>query len=177
MPPAVCLTPAILDHTFPRDRATLLRVGAALGNLQQDALDERLCLLLTPAMTRYVVDFEWEDVTSYPLLLTIYNLLVQWLLQPSSEVRTVPVEVITDFVPHPVPEETSVGLLVDSWCEEVGKLFAKHSKCGCSGFCVAVACDFAFSGEQLNLYRDPVPTEHFPLLVPNKLATLVDFAA
>ena len=45
----------------------------------------------------------------------------------------------------------------------------------CPRFCVAVACDFAFSGGDLGSYADPVPHQHFPLVGPSELVTIENF--
>jgi hypothetical protein len=127
-------------------------------------------------MNMFVDNFEWAGVASYPLLQVIHGLIVQWLLQPTSEVKLVPVETTTEYTPHPVPVDSGEGILIDLWREQVGKLYTLHKeKHGKSNFCVAVACDFAYSGGALGAYEPPFPEERFPLVGPGQVGGLDDF--
>lgn len=172
MPAALCLPPAILDHTFPADLRTLQRVGRALGNLQKDAAAKRCYLLMTPAMEEFVVNFEWADVASYPLLQVVYQLLVQWLLQPTPEVRMIDTTSVVAFELHPVPVGSGGGLLIDLWQEQVGKLFTLCSSSPKAAACVGVACDFAYAGGPLGSYVEPASARRFPLVGPAEFRAL-----
>lgn len=175
MPPALCLPPAVLDHSFPREQKDLLRVSRALGALEENVDGRKCSLLLTSAMTVFVEMFEWNGVRSYPLLQAIHGLLVQWLLQPTSGVRLVTCDPNLSFIPHPLPEESGDGVLIDLWREETGRIYAMHIQCGEVRPCVGVACDHAYSGGALGKYIEPAPPEHFPLAGPNETAALEDF--
>ena len=174
-PGLLCLPPSVLDQTFPRTLSVLERVGVALGVLQEKIEEGSCKVLFTPVLSGFVETFEWQGVQSYPILQAVYALLVEWLLKPGQASVSVAVGPGLAFVPHPIPNDSGEGVLIEIWREEVGRLFTVHRSSCAAGFCVGVACDFAFAGYPKGDYEPPVPGEAFPLVGPDDITSLLDF--
>lgn len=171
MPPAVCLPPTILDQSFPRELSILQRVVETLGALERDVDNQSVVLLLTEATEMYVADFNWQEVTSYPILQVIHSLIVQWLLQPNAGVRLIPTNDGCTF-PHPIPEGSGDGPLIALWRDEIGFLFDRYQRGNPGTPFVGIACINAFSKEPLGQYETPNEGNQFPLVGPDEIPTL-----
>lgn len=176
MPPFICPSPIILDQAFPRDEDVLLVVGRALGEIQGLSEKGDIAILLTAILKLFVLDFDFNRTGPYPLLAIIYDLLVNWCLQPNAGVYTGEVDSIQDVVPHPLPSNCEpIGNTV-LWAQETGKLLHLHDAVAKPGeFFIGIACPHAFAGLQPCEYSDSdQPARKFPLVGPNDLAGLGD---
>src|SRR5690242_3383311 len=60
MPPLLCPSPIILDHSFPRSVQELRIAARALGELVEVVDEGRAGLALTGALRQFVQLFEWQ---------------------------------------------------------------------------------------------------------------------
>lgn len=178
MPPLLCLSPVLLDQSFPRDEEELQRVAIALGEIQGCIENDEAHLVVTEPLEEVVEVFEWDHpqlCSMYSLLQIIRDLLNQWFLQRHERLVKLKVPEDLDFQSHPVPKGSENQGLVEDWSVEVGKVFALHSECSKSReFFIGVACDCAFAGEELGEYDNPGSNPTFPLIGPEDVNSLAD---
>jgi hypothetical protein len=175
MPPGLCLSPTILDQSFPRTKDELDRAVVCLGNIQGLAETRASYVLITTVLAAYHEAYDWQNSNSYALLNEIYRLVTQWLLQPTEYVRQVSTNEVTDFSQHPLPQGHAESGPVQSWRDETGKLFSLYRN-HCQGRnCIGLACDYAFSEGQLGAYPEGSTTDRFPLVGPDQLLEMDDF--
>jgi len=156
MPSLLCLSPTLLDQSFPRDENELQRVAIALGKIQEYLEQDEVHFIVTQTLCELVEIFEWdrpELESMYPLISLIYNLLNQWILQPHEALVRIILPEDLNCQPHPLPEGTKSYGFVEDWSIEVGKLYGLHSTyVQGNEFFIGIACEFAFSGEELGQY-------------------------
>jgi len=179
MPPLLCPSPVILDHSFPRSLEDLRSAARALGELMYVVDQGRAGLALTGALRQFVELFEWERVPAeMPVLLEVHRLsaLLFMAEHPGLIELAVPAAEAGQAEPHPRPRDASDGGLVDYWCSEVGELYALHEHASTpkGRFCVGVACAGLFSGNASPGYEPPDAVRVFPLVGPDELDVLVD---
>jgi len=145
MPPLLCLDPVLLDHSFPRSDEELETIATAFGRLQELVDLDEAHLILTRSMENFVDFFEWTTSGSaHHLLQDLYNLIVQWLLQPNE--RIIHRNFSATELLHKIPCASSSGLLSEFWSQDVGGL-AAH----CKAFPVrgkpfiGIACPYLFA--------------------------------
>jgi hypothetical protein len=175
----LCLSPALLDQSFPRDLDEARRVGIALGEIQSHIESDLAHLVMTETLDVFVELFEWnrpDSVEVYPVLQIICSLLTQWALQPNERMVHLRIPGGVSYVLHPIPKGSDKEGLVDTWSAEVGKLYAVHQQeCSRRGeYFIGVACDHAFAGEATNQYEDSADADAFPLVGPGTLGVLSD---
>jgi hypothetical protein len=178
MPPLLCLSPCLLDQSFPRDLDELQRVASALGELQQHLEKNEAHLVSTEPLEEIVEIFDWdypELSRIYPLLQSIYDLLNQWFLLQNDRLVRIRAPEELAYQLHPIPEGTQNQGLVGDWSREVGKMFSLHSTCirGRREFFIGVACDRAFADEKPGKYEDS-NAQAFPLVGPDTIRRLSD---
>jgi hypothetical protein len=174
MPPMLCLSPVILDQSFPRDERELKVAALALGRVAELMERGEAIVVITEALREIVTCFDCgSGERPYPLIEDLFALLDQWLLQPSEAVVTIKVP-DNGVRPHPLPVSAKVGSLVDMWAAEVGGLLVLHNKhADGKRFFIGVACELAFAGHTIGTYRPP-PQPCFPLVGPEDVSGLDD---
>lgn len=174
MPPFVCGSPCIIDHSFPRDSQELYIATNALGELEQLVKDNKIHLIITEALADLIGEVDWnERANQYALLFEIYRLLQQWFLQPHN--RLVRIDTTKINAPnHPFPEGTTDDGWTSFWAEEIGKLLKIHDKVCGANFCVGIACEIAFDTGTPNLWNNPNNQRTFPLVGPKETEKLED---
>lgn len=178
MPPLICFSPNVIDHTFPKSNRELERTQTTLSSLTSSAQNDQCVILLTQALVDFILELEWtfcwEVMKRYPSAETIYRLLAELGLQPHGVIR-IDVSRITDFHPHPLPKDTEANAFSLTWSRELGRLWKIHSEKLAHGrHCVGVACTLAFSGEGKGSYENPDKLPVFPLIGPQEIGALED---
>ena len=173
MPPLICPSPILVDHSFPRDDNELRRAAVALGELAGLLEQGEIELLLTVALEDLLSVFDaGSGDRPYSLIHDIHGLLDTLMLNTPDGVVRVNLDSVEFSTKHPIPESCSDDGLVDLWSEEMGKLLSVHDNVQTgTGFFIGVACDLAFSGQPLGKYRPP-PTRALPLVGPTDMAAL-----
>jgi hypothetical protein len=165
MPPLVCPSPVILDHSFPRDIDTLKDVVEALGSIQELLEREELIFLVTPIFQLFLTDFCWDKLPSYPLLLDVHRYLTSLLLQPNESVFVQNTDHLASQYAHPIPTGCESTAATEIWADEAGRLFGLHARrCESEGsFFIGIACHRGFAGKPIDSYpRSSSPS--FPLV-------------
>lgn len=174
MPPLLCPSPIILDHTFPRSERDLKVAAAALGSLTDHALESKVSLVMTVTLRDFIEEMDWTSKRP-ALLLEIYRLLSQLFLQPNTHTIMVDVLAVTGHVPHPVPSGAIEDGRVWQWSDELGRLLKLHDKSiRGAGYFIGVACDKGFSGQDTATYHVSRYSRMFPLIGPKEIGTLED---
>lgn len=173
----ICLSPKLLDHTFPRDEDELRKVAICIGQVEEVCLDKRAALVSLESLQNYLDEFSWEGAAHYPLLHDIYISLLKLLVHSGELTIQLDVSGISEYCDHPLPPSCDGGGVPELWQSEMGKLLAAHdAACDGGRFFIGLACDHAFSSE------DPVAgasyesesLRAFPLIGPSELSTLDD---
>jgi len=175
MPPLICCSPAILDQSFPRNEEELTIVAVALGEIQGCIQGDEVYLIITHDLRELILAFDWNVRSRYPLLLDIYRLLDQWMLQRHEHLVEINVSEVCEHCPHPVPQGCTLVGLVEIWSDEVGKILFLHDRC-CPRreFFIGVACASAFAGKEKGAYDNPDGNRCFPLIGPDDLNQIAD---
>jgi hypothetical protein len=179
MTPLLCLSPALLDHSFPKDDDELWNVLAALGQIQE-YLEMAVIGLIMTDFLRLIADptsFDYSRYDECPQLRDILNLIRQWVLQPHEGIEAIDVSGIQDqeYQLHPAPQGSEGKGLIEFWQDEVGRiLFVHDTVCKRNECFIGVACDSAFAGGPLGEYSNPSNRRCFPLVGPNGTANLSD---
>ena len=175
MPPLLCLSPSVLDHSFPRTADEIRMAAVALGEIQS-LVDQSLASVLSCEAFESIVDsFEWQqDRAEYPLVRELQQMLTHFFLAPDRPVLKLELPKNLHSTPHPIPDGLDSEGLVEYWAIEVGKLYAIHSMhCHDEPPFIGVACDAAFSGRRLRSYADGCVAA-FPLVGPEEISELSD---
>jgi hypothetical protein len=174
--PLLCPSPVLWDQSFPRSENILAIVGKALGEIQLLLEKEQALLALTPMLQLFVNDFDFDRTGPYPLLTIIYNLMVQWCLQPGEVVRVIETGNI-EFSPlHPLPEGCQHDQNSAIWAEELGKVLCVHDQNAENGaFYLGIACPYGFSGLPKSTYppKDNA-VRKFPIVAKDEIDQLAD---
>ncbi len=177
MPPLLCASPTILDQSFPRDNYVLYLVADVLGRIEELIQNDRIHLILTNVLQDLFIEFDWDSRRDqYAVLLDIHRLLTQWFLQPHERLIQLDISDVNNYIPHPLPEQTEKQKgLVELWSDEIGRLLVRHDQC-CphNQFFIGVACESAFSGNELGKYDNPDNQRTFPLVGPEEIDSLTD---
>ena len=175
MPSLVIPSPIILDHSFPRNDNELRIASAALGQLEEEAANNRISIVLTQTLQSFIESFDWQRQDATGVIREIHRLLIQWFLQPNESLillRELVPE--TPYEKHPVPIPYCALGLLDFWADEVGKLLAIHDTiCDEKNFFIGVACANAFAGLPKSEYEPP-PRRSFPLVGHEDTSVLHD---
>src|SRR5260370_25079949 len=106
MPPLVCFSANVIDHSLPRSNRDLDLVQKTLSSLTLAAEREECVILLTDALANFILGLEWtfcwEVIAKYPKVEIIYRLLAELGVQQHGVMR-VNVEKISASHPHPLP--------------------------------------------------------------------------
>lgn len=175
MPPLLCPSPIILDHTFPRSQDELKLAAVALGSLMETVSENKAYMILTDTLRNFVEELDWTT-QHMPLLVDVYRFLSQLFLQSHPNLRMVNLDGAKSDKPHPIPRNASEGGRVASWADELGKLLLIHDSCiAKSGYFIGIACERAFAGHAVNIYANKEPAQRaFPLVGPNEINSLED---
>jgi hypothetical protein len=178
MPPLICLSPVLLDQSFPRDQDELQRVAIALGEIQEYVEEDKVYLVSTEPLEEIVEIFDWDYPglsRMYPLLQSVYDLLNQWFLLQNGGLVRIQVPEGVAYQPHPIPKGTENQGFVEDWSREVGKIFSLHPTCSSDRreFFIGIACDHAFAGGELGEYENS-EAQSFPLVGPSTINQLCD---
>jgi hypothetical protein len=175
MPPLISPSPVILDQSFPLDDETLELVAAALGNIEGLVQQGVVVLALTATLQLFVDEFDWQRTGPHPTLQMIYNLLVQWFLQPHNGLVILDLSSVPNCGTHPIPSDCDDSGLITLWAEEVAKLLQLYEGCEKpQPYWVAVGCHHAFAGEPIGVYKGGTTTNRFPLVGKTEIPNLGD---
>jgi len=170
MPPLLCLSPILIDQSFPRNEDELYVAAAALDAIQDLLNDDAVNLIITNDLIELLNCIDWEQ--SGNLLYEIYKHLSLLFITGNKRIIHIDLSSINDFQPHPLPE----GILSKgNWADEVGKLLVMHDSCfdGKTSF-IGIICAHAFAGGPLCKYNLPSDTRVFPLVGPQNINELGD---
>lgn len=179
----LCLSPILLDHSFPRNEEELKIVAFALGELEEFVSSGKSKLAKTQTLSDFIDQFDWTSTHSN-LLMEIYRFLSQLLLRQDD--RVVDIDKYLDWISssstltyysHPLPKrcENETGLL-DFWSDELGKILFLHDQCinHNDEFFIGVACAYGFAGQGVDEYTNPENRRFFPLVDPDNISILSD---
>lgn len=174
MPPLLCLSPLILDQSFPRNKNELSLVSGVLGAIQELVEEDRIHFVLTYNLRQLVQQFNWTQEQNKDLF-DLFRLLNQWFLQPNKRLVEIDVSSINDYELHPLPQSCIGESNSNLWAKEMGRLLTVHDKC-CSRneFFIGVACESAFSKRPKGVYHNPKHQRVFPLVGYGDFNTLDD---
>lgn len=179
MTPLLCLSPTVLDQSFPRDDDELRKVAATLGQIQGYLEEARAGLIMTDCL-RAIAASESFDPTAYDesqLLRDLHRLFQQWVLQSHEGIEEIDVSEVENerYEPHPAPEGCEGMGLISVWQDEAGRILAVHDVvCHGYDYFIGVACESAFAGGSLGDYRDADRRRCFPLVGPTTFERLSD---
>jgi hypothetical protein len=178
MPPLICFSPNVIDHTFPRSNQELEIVQQTLSSITSATQKEECVILLTQALVDFISELEWsfcwEVISRYPKVETVYRLLAELGLQQHGVLR-INVAHVVEFGLHPLPKEIEPNAFSQTWSEELGRLWQLHSdRCNPGKSFIGVACTFAFGGQDKGTYDNPDNLPTFPLLGPGEIGVLED---
>lgn len=177
MPPLLCVSPVILDQSFPRSANELSAVAIALGELQQIAATDAAHIVLTPSMANFIDFFEWgSPPRPYDILTEIHRLMVQWLLQPHE--RIIWIKCAANAKDYPVPCTNPQGELLEFWSKEVEELAVAHKASrGARRSFIGIACPYLFleAAEPHQCGYGEQDAE-FPLVGPTSFLNMLDDA-
>ena len=128
MPPLLCLSPQLLDQSFPRSDIELHVVADVLADLDGLRMAEIAHLALPDTLASYVEEICWSRPNPQGRLLDVHRYLVALFAQPASGVVRVDVECVADAPPHPIPAGCQMEGWADEWAEEVGRLLRRHDR-------------------------------------------------
>jgi hypothetical protein len=177
MPPLLCLSPVLIDQSFPRDEAQLRTVAIALGEIFSNIRLGKARLVLTQTLREFVDNIDWTKTNHRGLLQQIYRDLSQMFLQTHGNIIVGNVSNVTEYALHPIPQSAIKLGFVDFWADELGKLLVLHER-NVRGheYFLGIACESAFSGGIVGSYPAPLTQRAFPLVGPSELSTILDDA-
>ena len=177
MPPLLCLSPVLIDQSFPRDTSQLKTVAAALGLVYEQIHLGKARLVLTLTLRDFLDNVDFVNASNRGLLQEIHRSLKQMFLQTHGSVVVGDVRLVSEYTMHPVPVSASKLGFVEFWSDELGRLLVLHDrKIQGKEFFLGVACDSAFSGGNLGSYGQPSSQRAFPLVGPKELVTVLQDA-
>lgn len=177
MPPLVCLSPQLLDHSFPRSDIELDLVADTLAEVDELREANELHIAVPGILSLFVEEFCWSHPRQQGRLLDVQRHLAALLAQPTSRVVRIDVDCVDEWVPHPVPSGCEPDGLIAEWAEEVGRLVRRHDRSVADdGYCIGV---FVCSAEAVQAGYDAkegsvVPERCFPLVDASLLGELLD---
>jgi hypothetical protein len=166
MPALVCLSPVLADQTVPRFPEQIKIVAVALGNLAEMTADRRVQIVRNRFFLDLLDGFQWAP--KHPLKGEIRRHLSNWFLVGGDQTISIDASEVSVFEAHPLPSgsDRDDGLQA-FWAEELGRLLRKHDLAtGSRGYCIGVACEYAFAGKELNRYQAHSCKRFFPLVGP-----------
>ncbi|MEK8015281.1 MAG: hypothetical protein VSS75_000330, partial [Candidatus Parabeggiatoa sp.] len=111
MPTLLCLSPVILDHSFPRDDDELNLVAVALGELQLYIEKDQAHLIFTNMLMDLVADFEgfdWTPPSRDKIQGEIYRLIQQLFLRKHKRIVElddyIDLSLKREHLAHPIPK-------------------------------------------------------------------------
>lgn len=162
----VCLSPVLIDQSFPRSPDQAKTVAIALGEISRLVEAGNVRVVVTPIFRDLLEAYCWNQPTG--LKGEIYAHLTRLLLAGGDRAVSVNLSTITEYAAHPVPigcEENEI--YVQLWADEMGKLLVAHDACIAGHeYFIGVACELAFSGKQINSYKAHPCSRYFPLVSP-----------
>jgi hypothetical protein len=179
MPPLLCPSPDLIDHSFPRSVQELERILGALGRLTEGIQSGEFTFLLTEPLLGMIRDsnttFDWTKTGEFPRLQIVYHLLSQIGLQPPG-VETINLATVTGHIAHPIPSQSRRCTNTAAWADEIGRLYCVHETCreARKPPFVGIGCTSAFSGSALDVYNNPLGQPTLPLVGPNEVGQLCD---
>jgi hypothetical protein len=177
MPPLLCLSPVLIDQSFPRDSEQLRMVATALGEVFAQVRSGRAKVLLTLTLKEFLDEIDWQQNQSIALLRQIHRELSQLFLQTHGTIVIQNLGQIKTYLPHPIPASASNAGFVEFWSDELGKLLILHdARAYKKEFFIGIACELAFSGGILGSYPLPHKARAFPLVGPQELPKLLEDA-
>lgn len=181
MPYLLCLSPIILDQTFPRNEEELRIVAEALGEIESFIHSDKAHLVSTNIFREFIQNFDWT-VSNQSLLWDIHNFLSQLFLRQDSSLIDIDKYMkwfdesgIQEYKAHPVPQKCQNQGIIEFWSDELGKILYLHDQC-CyrDEFFIGVACAYGFAGECLDEYNNFNNHRTFPLVSQDNVGNLVD---
>lgn len=175
MPPLLCPSPVILDHTFPRNDFELKTAAVALGNLTDCVVRKSMAVLvLTKALREFVINIDWSCKRP-DLLVEIHRHLSHLFLQQNSTCIMIELSNVTGYTLHPVPTGIGNGGDLSRWADELGRLLKVHDQAiNGHGYFLGIACDKSFSGQTVGTYSSGTHSRAFPLVGPTEIDVLED---
>jgi hypothetical protein len=177
----LCLSPILLDQSFPRNEEELRIVASALGELEEFVGSGKAKLVTTQILSDFIDEFDWAS-TSSNLLMEIYRFLSQLLLRQNDQIVNMNkyFDCISNhpaptYCLHPLPKSCeSHGGLLEFWSDELGKILFLHDQCNDNddNFFIGVACAHGFAGQCIDEYVNPENRRGFPLISPENIDIL-----
>jgi len=175
MPPLLCASPCVLDHSFPRSKHELQAVASTLGDIERLVNENIVHLILPDSLADFLIDVDWSDRNGqYSLLIDIQRLLGQWFLQPHDRLIRIDTSSVNKFNIHPLPNGVEDLGWTTLWAEELGKLLVLHDKNCHPSFCIGIACEKAFSSGTPSTWKNPNHDRCFPLVGHTEIRELED---
>jgi hypothetical protein len=173
MPPLVCPSPLMLDHSFPRSDSQLRIIAVSLGELERLIAEHRVEILLTASLRDFVELFEWQrSVDQMALARDIYAYCNLLFLAANAGCVMVDNPRVERPAVHPRPVGCEHDPLIDLWADELGRILVLHRLAHPDGYFVAVACPYRFCGQPTPGYADEGSA--FPLVGPDEVTNLED---
>lgn len=181
MPSLLCLSPILLDQSFPRSEEELKTVAIALGELEEFISNGKAQLITTQTLLDFINEFDWAS-NQPNLLVEIYRFLDVLLLRQDYRIidankylDLIGSFAIQDYYLHPLPKrcENQEGFL-EIWSDELGKILFLHNQCSGSDFFIGIACAYGFAGQCVDQYINPDGYRVFPLVCPDNISILID---
>lgn len=172
MPSLLSCSPRILDQSFPRDQSELNKVLITFGELQNLLENNSINIIITETLKDFLLEFNWEN-SNFTMLLELHRLLSQWMLQNNDNLIEIDTNTVKNYTVHQLPNTVSNNGLAEIWSDEMGKLLILHDEYIKPDFCIGIACENAFSGNEIGHYNTLGASNRvFPLIGPNNLNTL-----
>ena len=177
MPPLLCLSPVLIDQSFPRNESQLTTVAVALGEVFSQIRSGKARLVLTQTLREFLDNIDWTKTNNRGLLQQIYRDLSHMFLQMHGSIVIDNISCVGEYTMHPIPLSASKHGFVEFWSDELGKLLVLHDrKIQRQEYFLGVACEFAFSGGTVGSYPHPLAQRAFPLVGPTELTTVLEDA-
>ncbi|BAZ01126.1 hypothetical protein NIES37_51240 [Tolypothrix tenuis PCC 7101] len=181
MPYLLCLSPIILDQTFPRNEEELRIVAEALGELENFIHIDKAHLVSTNILREFLENIDGTAINQ-SLLWEVYRFLSQLFLRQDGSLIDIDKYIkyiddysIKDYYAHPVPKKCQSQGYIEFWSDELGKILYVHDKsCNSNNFFIGVACAYGFAGECVDEYNNPNNHRAFPLVSPDNVENLAD---
>lgn len=174
MPPLVCCSPVIVDHSFPRNTMEMHMVVETLVKMVDQLNEGIIHFGITDQLALVIESIDWVERKDYPLLLDIHRFLQQLILSPFRVVR-LNLDKESNYRAHPIPQGCEGFGLIDIWADEMGRLLAKHDRVTSGqNYFIGIACERAYSLGQPRRYVNPDGRRALPLVGPLTIPSLDD---
>ncbi len=162
----LCLSPLIINQSFPRDIDELHQAIDSLNTIKDLIDSEDIQIVITDDLLTFLELVDWIERRDYPILMELYRYLHLLLLSPADYTIKIKTNGINlNFTPHPIPTSSQNENLVDVWSREVGILFAIHKEVQDNGkYFIGIACPHGFSGGDTGEYYNEEKNDCFPLV-------------